>query len=46
MSDDLALGLQEHRRGRLDQAARLYRNVLRARPDHADALHLLGVVAH
>jgi tetratricopeptide (TPR) repeat protein len=46
MNDDLALGLQEHQRGRLGQAARLYRNVLRAQPDHPDALHLLGVVAH
>jgi tetratricopeptide (TPR) repeat protein len=45
MSDDLALGLQEHQRGRLDQAARLYRNVLGAQPEHLDALHLLGVIA-
>jgi tetratricopeptide (TPR) repeat protein len=45
MSDDLGLGLQEHQRGRLDEAARLYRNVLGAEPEHPDALHLLGVVA-
>jgi tetratricopeptide (TPR) repeat protein len=30
----------------LDQAAALYCRVLGARPDDADALHLLGVVAH
>jgi tetratricopeptide (TPR) repeat protein len=45
MSNDLNLGLREHQRGRLGEAARLYRNVLAAQPDHADALHLLGVVA-
>jgi tetratricopeptide (TPR) repeat protein len=46
MNDDLSLGLQEHQRGRLAEAARRYRDVLRAQPDHPDALHLLGVVAH
>jgi len=45
MSDDLALGLREHQRGRLEEAARRYRNVLAAQPEHPDALHLLGVVA-
>ena len=43
MNDDLALGLQEHQRGLLDQAALRYRNVLRDQPDHPEALHLLGV---
>jgi tetratricopeptide (TPR) repeat protein len=46
MSDDLSLALEQHQRGRLDEAARLYRQVLAVRPDHADALHLLGVVAY
>jgi tetratricopeptide (TPR) repeat protein len=46
MNDQLALGLQEHRRGLLAHAVRRYRNVLRAQPDHADALHLLGVALH
>jgi tetratricopeptide (TPR) repeat protein len=45
VSDDLRLGLQEHQQGRLGEAARLYRNVLSAQPEHSDALHLLGVVA-
>jgi Flp pilus assembly protein TadD/2-polyprenyl-3-methyl-5-hydroxy-6-metoxy-1,4-benzoquinol methylase len=34
-----------HQAGQLDQAAALYRNVLATRPDNADALHLLGMVA-
>jgi tetratricopeptide (TPR) repeat protein len=46
MSDDLSLALEQHRRGFLDEAARLYGQVLAARPGHADALHLLGVVAY
>jgi tetratricopeptide (TPR) repeat protein len=46
MSDDLSLALEQHRRGLLDQAARLYRQVLASRPGHPDALHLLGVVAY
>jgi tetratricopeptide (TPR) repeat protein len=46
MNDQLALGLQEHQRGLLPQAVRRYRNVLCAQPDHADALHLLGVALH
>jgi tetratricopeptide (TPR) repeat protein len=46
MTNDLNLALEYHRRGWLDQAAHLYQHVLAARPDHADALHLLGVVAH
>jgi tetratricopeptide (TPR) repeat protein len=46
MPDDMSLALEQHRRGLLDQAARLYRQVLASRPDHPDALHLLGVVAY
>src|SRR3954454_1571013 len=37
--------LQSHQAGNLAQAARLYRGVLSRCADHADALHLLGVVA-
>jgi predicted TPR repeat methyltransferase len=38
-----AVGL--HRQNRLDAAQELYHKVLALVPDHADALHLLGVVA-
>jgi predicted O-linked N-acetylglucosamine transferase (SPINDLY family) len=34
-----------HRQGRLDEAERLYRAVLVGKPEHVDALHLLGVIA-
>lgn len=42
----LKLGLQYHRAGRLTQAEEMYRKVLEAEPDNADALHLFGVLAH
>src|SRR5271170_6723306 len=32
--------------GRRDRAEALYRKVLQKAPDHADALHLLGLIAH
>ncbi|MFT5172875.1 MAG: tetratricopeptide (TPR) repeat protein, partial [Gammaproteobacteria bacterium] len=37
--------LAHHRAGDLARAAQLYRQLLSHDPDHADALHLLGVVA-
>jgi tetratricopeptide (TPR) repeat protein len=40
-----AAGLAHHQAGRLAQAETHYREVLAAQPDHADALHLLGVIA-
>ena len=39
-------GLAHHQAGRLDRAEALYRKALQSDPDHADALHLLGVVAY
>ena len=41
----LQVGLQEHQAGRLAEAEACYRTILQAEPTHADALHLLGVVA-
>jgi tetratricopeptide (TPR) repeat protein len=38
-------GLAHHQAGRLDRAERLYRKVLAKDPDHAETLHLLGVLA-
>jgi len=41
----LALALQYHQSGALAQAEELYRQILQANPDHADAHHMLGVLA-
>ncbi len=42
----LGTGLKHHQAGRLAEAEACYRQVLAGQPNHADALHLLGVVAH
>lgn len=41
----LDMALQYHRVGNLHQAERLYRQILQLEPQHADALHFLGVIA-
>ena len=41
----LGAGLKHHQAGRLVEAEACYRRVLAAQPDHADALHLLGIIA-
>lgn len=45
-ADPFNEALTHHRAGRLDQAARLYRQILAVQPDHADSLNLLGVINH
>ncbi len=42
----LAEAVRLHNEGQIDRAAALYTEILRIEPDHADALHLLGLVAH
>jgi tetratricopeptide (TPR) repeat protein len=44
--DLLGAGIQNQQAGRLAEAEACYRRVLAVEPDHADALHLLGLVAH
>jgi Flp pilus assembly protein TadD len=41
---DLEAALSHHQKGRLQEAAAIYRDVLAAEPANADALHLLGVI--
>ena len=41
----LELALKHHQAGRLAEAEALYRQVLAVEPRHADALHLLGLIA-
>jgi protein O-GlcNAc transferase len=40
-----ALALEQHRAGQLAEAERGYREILQLEPEHADSLHLLGVIA-
>ncbi len=40
----LEQGIEHHKAGRLQQAEAVYRSILAQTPDHADALHWLGVV--
>jgi tetratricopeptide (TPR) repeat protein/2-polyprenyl-3-methyl-5-hydroxy-6-metoxy-1,4-benzoquinol methylase len=40
-----AQALTQHQRGQVGEAERLYRQILAARPDHLDALNLLGLLA-
>jgi predicted O-linked N-acetylglucosamine transferase (SPINDLY family) len=42
----LAMAVAHHQAGRLQVAEQIYRQVLALEPDHADALHLLGIIAH
>ena len=38
--------LKLHQSGELERAEQIYREILRVDPQHADALHLLGVIFH
>ena len=41
----LESAVEHHKAGRLREAEQIYKEILRSRPKHADALHLLGVLA-
>jgi protein O-GlcNAc transferase len=40
------LALQHHQAGRLQEAERLYRQILTQQPEHAVAMHHLGLIAY
>ena len=44
--DAFDLALQRHQEGRLADAEAIYRQILAAQPNHADTLHMLGILAH
>jgi tetratricopeptide (TPR) repeat protein len=44
MPQALAQALELHRHGRLTEAEQLYAGILAVRPDHFDALHMLGMI--
>jgi tetratricopeptide (TPR) repeat protein len=46
VEDALARALDLHKSGRLGEAQALYQRVLQARPNHPEALHFLGLLAH
>lgn len=46
IADALRLATALHRRGHLDEAREIYGRVLALDPDHPDALHFLGLLAH
>ena len=41
----LAIGLQHHRLGQMQLAEQIYLQIIAVEPNHADAIHLLGVIA-
>src|SRR5262245_39356577 len=42
----IALGREHHRRGQLQQAEAIYRQILQQQPDHPEALFLLAGIAY
>jgi tetratricopeptide (TPR) repeat protein len=46
ISQAWATAIQHHRAGRLQAAEQIYRQILSVEPNHADAIHRLGVIAH
>jgi tetratricopeptide (TPR) repeat protein len=45
IAEAMAIAFNYHQRGDLAQAEKIYRQVVEAEPEHADAWHLLGVAA-
>ena len=42
----LGIAVQHHTVGDLSKAGTIYEQILQTNPNHTDALHLLGVIAH
>ena len=46
IQEALMIAVKHHQEGRLHEAEKIYRDILRVEPRHSDSLHLLGVIAH
>jgi protein O-GlcNAc transferase len=46
ISEALAIALQYQQAGQLQTAEQIYRQILQVEPNDADAIHLLGMIAH
>ncbi|MBI5889445.1 MAG: tetratricopeptide repeat protein [Nitrosomonadales bacterium] len=46
LNEAIQTAVEHQQAGRYQQAADIYQQVLQIQPDHADALHLLGLIAH
>lgn len=46
IAETIDIALQHHKAGNLDAAEQIYRQVLAVEPNHADALHLFGLIAY
>jgi tetratricopeptide (TPR) repeat protein len=46
MENELLRAIQLHQSGQLEEAGRLYQDILTRRPDNPDALHLFGVLLY
>jgi protein O-GlcNAc transferase len=44
--DIFQAAVQHHQAGRVAEAEKIYRQIISANPNHADSIHLLGVVAY
>ena len=42
----LTSAIEKHQEGHIEEAAKIYREILSSSPDHVDALHFLGVAEH
>lgn len=46
LDDAVKLAIELHQDGQMDQAEKIYRQVIQVKSDHPDALHYLGVLCH
>jgi protein O-GlcNAc transferase len=46
IAEKLAVAVAHHQAGRFTAAEPIYRQILKIKPDHPDAIHLLGLLAH